>query len=64
MATITEEFRTLAKDLSELYQKRKELAKDIIFKEDKLRKLGLMLEFVDNLEEKLNNGSEVDEVDV
>lgn len=64
MATITEEFRTLAKDLSELYQKRKELAKDIIFKEDKLRRLGLMLEFVDNLEEKLNNGSEVDEVDV
>ena len=55
MATITEEFRTLAKDLSELYQKRKELAKDIIFKEDKLRKLGLMLEFVDNLEEKLSD---------
>ena len=57
MATITEEFRTLAKDLSELYQKRKELAKDIIFKEDKLRKLGLMLEFVDNLEEKLSDSS-------
>ncbi|OGI10423.1 MAG: hypothetical protein A3I68_07420 [Candidatus Melainabacteria bacterium RIFCSPLOWO2_02_FULL_35_15] len=60
MATITEEFRTLAKDLSELYQKRKELAKDIIFKEDRLRRLGLMLEFVDNLEEKLGNGFEVD----
>ena len=60
MATVTEEFRTLAKDLSELYQKRKELAKDIIFKEDKLRKLGLMLEFVDNLEEKLSDGSGVD----
>ncbi len=57
MATITEEFRTLAKDLSELYQKRKELAKDIIFKEDKLRKLGLMLEFVDNLEDKLSDSS-------
>ena len=55
MATITEEFRTLAKDLSELYQRRKELARDIIFKEDKLRKLGLMLEFVDNLEEKLSD---------
>ncbi len=60
MATVTEEFRTLAKDLSELYQKRKELAKEIIFKEDKLRRLGLMLEFMDNLEEKLDNGSEVD----
>ncbi len=57
MATITEEFRTLAKDLSELYQRRKELAKDIIFKEDKLRKLGLMLEFVDNLEDKLSDSS-------
>ena len=57
MATITEEFRTIAKDLSELYQKRKDLAKDIIFKEDKLRKLGLMLEFVDNLEEKLSDTS-------
>ena len=53
MATVTEEFRYLAKELSDLYQRRKELAKDIIFKEDKLRKLGLMLEFVDNLEEKL-----------
>ena len=56
MATITEEFRYLAKELSDLYQKRKELAKDIIFKEDKLRKLGLMLEFVDSLEEKLDDG--------
>lgn len=52
MSTVTEEFRTLAKDLSELYQQRKELTKDIILKEDKLRKLGLMLEFVDNLEDK------------
>ena len=60
MATITEEFRTLAKDLSELYQRRKELAKDIIFKEDKLRKLGLMLEFVDNLEDKLSDPSITD----
>ena len=57
MVTITEEFRTLAKDLSELYQKRKDLAKDIIFKEDKLRKLGLMLEFVDNLEDKISDSS-------
>ena len=57
MATVTEEFRTLAKDLSELYQRRKDLAKDIIFKEDKLRKLGLMLEFVDNLEDKLSDSS-------
>lgn len=58
MVTVTEEFRTLAKDLSDLYQRRKELAKDIIFKEDKLRKLGLMLEFVDNLEEKLGDDLE------
>ena len=55
MITVTEEFRTLAKDLSELYQQRKELAREIIFKEDKLRKLGLILEFVDNLEEKLSD---------
>ena len=51
MSTVTEQFRYLAKELSELYQKRKEIAKAIIFKEDKLRKLGLLLEFVDNLEE-------------
>lgn len=54
MSTVTEEFRTLAKELSELYQQRKELAKEIIFKEDRLRRLGLVLEFADNLEEKLN----------
>lgn len=59
MSTITEEFRTLAKELSDLYQKRKDLAKDIIFKEDKLRKLGLMLEFVDNLEEKLDGDVDI-----
>ena len=53
MITVTEEFRSLAKDLSDLYQQRKELTKEILFKEDKLRKLGLMLEFMDNLEEKL-----------
>ena len=53
MAAVTEEFRTLAKELSELYQQRKELAKEIVFKEDKLRRLGLILEFADNLEEKL-----------
>ena len=55
MATVTEEFRVLAKELSELYQQRKELAREIIFKEDRLRKLGLMLEFVDNLENKLSD---------
>lgn len=54
MATVTEQFRYLARELSDLYQKRKDIAKEIIFKEDKLRKLGLMLEFVDNLEEKLD----------
>ncbi|OGI18823.1 MAG: hypothetical protein A3B68_06215 [Candidatus Melainabacteria bacterium RIFCSPHIGHO2_02_FULL_34_12] len=55
MATVTEEFRVLAKGLSELYQQRKDIAKDIIFKEDRLRKLGLILEFADNLEEKLSD---------
>ncbi len=59
MSTVTEEFRFLARELSDLYQKRKDLAKEIIFKEDKLRKLGLMLEFVDNLEEKLDNEIEI-----
>ena len=53
MSTVTEEFRYLAKELSDLYQRRKDIAKDILFKEDRLRKLGLMLEFVDNLEEDL-----------
>ncbi len=55
MPTVTEEFRMLAKELSELYSCRKELAKEIIFKEDRLRKLGLILEFADDLEEKLIN---------
>lgn len=59
MSTITEEFRTLAKELSDLYQNRKDLAKEIIFKEDKLRKLGLMLEFVDNLEDKLDGDVDI-----
>ena len=58
MATVTEEFRVLAKELSELYQKRKDIAKDIIFKEDRLRKLGLILEFADNLEENLSDEEE------
>lgn len=53
MPTVTEEFRYLAKELSELYQRRKDIAKEILFKEDKLRKLGLILEFADNLEENL-----------
>ncbi len=56
MVTVTEEFRKLAKGLSELYQQRKELAKDIIVKEDRLRKLGLILEYADNLEDKLEEG--------
>ena len=60
MAAVTEEFRTLAKELSELYQQRKELAKEIVFKEDRLRRLGLILEFADNLEEKLDE----EEVDI
>ena len=60
MITVTEEFRNLAKDLSDLYQQRKEIAKEIIFKEDKLRKLGLMLEFVDNLEENIHDIKERD----
>ena len=62
METITEEFRCLAKELSNLYQKRKEIAKEIIFKEDRLRKLGLMLEFVDELEEKLNPSENIEEI--
>ena len=60
MITVTEEFRNLAKDLSDLYQTRKEIAKEILFKEDKLRKLGLMLEFVDDLEENLTDIKELD----
>ena len=60
MITVTEEFRTLAKELSDLYQKRKEIAKEIVFKEDKLRKLGLILEFADNLEEKLGDGLDIE----
>lgn len=58
MATVTEQFRYLAKELSELYQKRKDIAKEIIFKEDKLRKLGIVLEFADNLEDSLNDDFE------
>lgn len=58
MATVTDQFRTLAKELSELYQQRKELAKEIIFKEDRLRRLGIMLEYVDNLEENLQGEQE------
>lgn len=54
MSTVTEEFRCLAKELSELYQHRKELAKKIIFREDRLRQLGLLLEFADNMEENLS----------
>lgn len=58
MATVTDQFRTQAKELSELYQQRKELAKEIIFKEDRLRRLGIMLEYVDNLEENLQGEQE------
>ena len=58
MSTVTEEFRYLAKELSSLYQQRKNIAKDILFKEDRLRKLGFMLEFVDNLEENLEENAD------
>ena len=34
MSTVTEEFRYLAKELSSLYQQRKNIAKDILFKSD------------------------------
>ena len=63
MATVTEEFRHLAKELSGLYQKRKDIAKDIVLREERLRKLGLMLEFADNMEGKLgdNLSSEVNQ---
>lgn len=57
MSTVTEEFRFLAKELSDLYQQRKELAKQIIFREDRLRQLGLLLEFADNMEEQLDGCS-------
>ena len=60
MSTVTEEFRFLAKELSDLYQQRKELAKQIIYREDRLRQLGLLLEFADNMEEQLEPGSPVE----
>lgn len=53
MSTVTEQFRYLAKELSDLYQQRKDIAKEIIFKEDRLRKLGMILEFADGLEDNL-----------
>lgn len=53
MSAATDEFRGLAKELSCLYLKRKELAQQIIFKEDRLRHLGIFLEFADVLEEQL-----------
>ncbi len=56
MTTVTEEFRILAKELSDLYQHRKEIAREILFKEDRLRKLGMILEFADNLEESISDG--------
>lgn len=55
MSTVTEEFRILAKQLSDLYQERKEIAREIIFKEDRLRKLGMILEFADGLEDSLDD---------
>ena len=60
MSTVTEEFRFLAKELSDFYQQRKELAKQIIHREDRLRQLGLLLEFADNMEEQLDDGSPVE----
>ena len=53
-SAVTEEFRMLARELGDLYHRRKDLAKDIIFKEDRLRHLGLFLEYADNLEETLD----------
>jgi hypothetical protein len=65
MSTVTEEFRTLARELSDLYQNRKEIAREIIFKEDRLRKLGMILEFADNLEDSISTEEEADlEVDL
>lgn len=55
MSTVTEEFRYLAKELSDLYQQRKDIAKEIIFKEERLRKLGMILEFADELEDSLDS---------
>ena len=55
MSTVTEQFRYLAKELSDLYQERKDIAKEIIFKEDRLRKLGMILEFADGLEDNLDS---------
>lgn len=55
MSTVTEQFRYLAKELSDLYQQRKDIAKEIIFKEDRLRKLGMILEFADGLEDNLDS---------
>lgn len=55
MSTVTEQFRYLAKELSDLYQQRKDIAKEIIFKEDRLRKLGMILEFADGLEDSLDS---------
>ena len=65
MSTVTEEFRTLARELSDLYQNRKEIARDIIFKEDRLRKLGMILEFADNLEDSISTEEDADlEIDL
>jgi|GEM_PF-2086873 len=65
MSTVTEEFRTLARELSDLYQNRKEIAREIIFKEDRLRKLGMILEFADNLEDSISTEEDADlEIDL
>ena len=65
MSTVTEEFRTLARELSDLYQNRKEIAREIIFKEDRLRQLGMILEFADNLEDSISSEEDADlEIDL
>ena len=50
MRPITDEFRFHARGLSELYQQRKHLSKLIMERENRLRELGTILEFTDNLE--------------
>lgn len=57
MNNITDEFKYHAKELADLYHKRKFLAREIISKEERLKELGVILEFTDNLE-KSNNTSQ------
>ncbi len=50
MISITDEFKKEAKLLAEMYASRKELVEQITIKEAKIRELGMMLEYVDHLE--------------